>query len=133
LNFTDLEFYFERTTVNTVVGTALLLGADAYGLWLIGCSALRIKLRRTGFEVCGLLSKQAHEYKDAKFILRETMESSLGAGVFRAASRRGGYVLVWVCHVVIEGRLKPLIWKSSHYAQLRGKIESLTASLTDVN
>lgn len=133
LHFTHWDFYLERTPVNKLVGTVLFLGAILWGLQLISYAACRVKLRRTGFEVCSALGTKACEYKDATFHLARTIEHKHDSAGYRPVFQKSGnYNHIWQCQIIFQDDRKPLVLKSSRYARLKSKMTDLLHALEDV-
>lgn len=132
LHGTDREFYFERTPLNNLIGTVLLLGAVAWGLQLIYYATCSVRLRRLGFELRSILgSRGSYAYRDSQFHLARTIEHKNQSDGYRPImAKAGNYNYLWVCQVLVTGRPKPIVLKSSRYSRLKSKMDKLLDGLS---
>jgi len=126
LHFTTVDFYLERTPLNLLIATVLFIGAIVWGLQLMCISTKRIKLRRTGLEVTSIFGKKSFPYEDVDFYLTRTLEHRSDSNGYRPAfGRVGNYNYIWQCQLIILSTHKVIMFKSSTYAQLKGKLQSV--------
>lgn len=113
---------------------ALLLAAVGWGLRLFYYATCKIKLRRSGFEMCSILGTKGYEYKDAEFHLFESIEhKNQGDGYRPMIKQAGNYNWVWICQISIKSENRLIEIKSSRYAWLHSKITELTQGLVWVD
>ena len=125
LHILGVSFDFERTPPKMTIATVILAGAAVYGLRLISSAFCRIKLWRTGFEICGMFGTKAYEYKDVDFYLSQTIESKYAADGYRPViMKTETFNWIWVCQVLFYDGRKPLLLKSSRYAWLQPKMQA---------
>lgn len=125
-----MEAFGGRTPLNTMIATVLMAGAIIWGLQLLNFASYRIKLRRTGFEMSGMLGTKAIEYKDVSFYLDRTVEHKQQSDGYRPIIMKAdNYNFIWVCQVLFYDGRNPIIIKSSRYAWLRQKMEALIDAL----
>ena len=126
----DLNLGFERKPLYIAIAAVLFVGAIVWGLQLMNIATYRVKLRRTGFEIGSILGKKGYSYEDVDFYLTKTIERSSDVDGYKPAfGRMGGYVTLWVCQILFRNGKKPIVLKSSRYAQLHSKITPLLQAL----
>ncbi|MDL2281459.1 hypothetical protein LJC10_06365, partial [Selenomonadales bacterium OttesenSCG-928-I06] len=130
LHLTDGDFYFERTVVNTLVGTVLLIGAVVWGLQLISYATYRVKLRRSGFEISSIFGTKTVAYKDVNFYLHQTIEHKYKSEGYRPIiMKTENFNFIWCCQIIFKDNRKTIVLKSSRYSWLKDKITPMIEAL----
>jgi hypothetical protein len=116
-----------------LISTVLLAGMALFGLRVVSFATYRVKLRRTGFEVCSLWGAKSYEYKNSHFRLYQSIEHKTeGSGYRPVLMKTKTFNWVWICQVTFRDGKKPLELKSSRYAWLRNKMQPMIDSLVQI-
>lgn len=130
LHFTGILTEYTETPLTKLAATVILVGGIVWGLRMISYITYRVKLRRTGFEISSVFGTKAYEYKDADFYLGQTIEHKHNSEGYRpVVMKAGNYNYIWQCQIVFRDGRKPIILKSSRYAWLKTKIQSVIDGL----
>ena len=126
---TDLLAEYSSTLFYRIGMTVTLIGTCVYGLRMMSYATYRVRLRRTGFEIASIFGTKAYEYNEADFALQRTMAARK---IRTDSGTTTNYRWVWLCWIRFHDGRKPIVLKSTRYAQLRYKIQNLIDSLTAV-